>query len=390
MDSFTGSFAVKPITAYEKYYSLHAENITTKIRSQKINVSKTNELLIAESIGIVTKGHVIDQNTSEALANVIVFVAERGSVLKFKTAISDENGNFCFLFDQFYDEKETYISCYSKDGFLHLPNAAVEFDGKFLTQLSKHSVEYINDEYEKSFDTLNLQKAIINKAYKITNIDRSELDTIVKETYEQLYFIDKYDFSVNMDDYVVLNDFLEISREILPFVKIRDTKEGYKCSILDTRSNLTRENPLILIDGVPLNNLEQLLDWGSEKIQQIDLMFEPRYYGDIAFSNGMLFIWTRENDFWNVNDYPFNNRLSFQGFQLPFNIDFPTYTGTKSKQAPDFRQTLYWNADIEMHSNPTTEIDFYSSDETGWFEIIVEGVADHKHPVYVRKLIFIE
>lgn len=388
--TFTGSVAVKATSASELYYALKAGNITQQIKSNSLVKSKNEQLLLAESKGIVVKGQVLDKTTNQPLANTIVFVAHEGSQLNFRTAITDENGNFCFLYSLFYGVKTTYVTCFSIDNFKYLPNAFVKFDSRFLDEAETHNVEYFANEYEKSYDTLNLKKSIINRAYKISPVSEEQGDTIVKKSFEELYFINEYELSVNLDEYVEFTDFLEISREVLPFLKTRKHEQGYICSIVDAGSNIVRKNPLILVDGVPLTNMDYLVKWGSDKIKQIDLKIEPRFYGDIVFLNGIVFVWTREQDFWSsISNIP-NQKHTFVGFQNPMNIEFPIYSDTQIKSIPDFRQILYWNPSIDTEQGKSVEFDFYTSDEKGLFEVVVEGIVDVKHPVYLRKLIRIE
>jgi uncharacterized protein YfaS (alpha-2-macroglobulin family) len=42
---------------------------------------------------------------------------------------------------------------------------------------------------------------------------------------------------------------------------------------------------------------------------------------------------------------------------------------------PDFRNTLYWNAEMNTDKTGSAAIEFYSSDESGEFIITVEGIT---------------
>jgi hypothetical protein len=85
-------------------------------------------------------------------------------------------------------------------------------------------------------------------------------------------------------DFVSLPDFIEIARELLPDVKIREVDGKYMAWV---RNSSTLEffsgTPVIFLDGVYQENLDQIMKMGSDMIRKIEILNTERIYGDVSF-----------------------------------------------------------------------------------------------------------
>jgi len=74
----------------------------------------------------------------------------------------------------------------------------------------------------------------------------------------------------------------------------------------------------------------------------------------------------------------FEGSLGKKDFYQPdYSID-----SIRLSRIPDYRNTLYWNADITTPEDGVAEIEFYTSDEGMEYLIIVEGFTSGGKKVY--------
>lgn len=388
ISSFKGSMSVKAISPYELYYdSLNYKQIkNAPIFDQKQKYENTFD----ESKGIIYSGKVVNKQTLEPLPNILVIASVEGTDINFRTALTDADGNFNILLNSFYNNSEFYFNCFVYPSLKYHGLAKVIMNSKFLS--SNSTPMYTDDfsEFEKSNDTLNVLKATINKAYSLSYVNKTKTIVSDEKSYEQLFLLGKNSHTTNLDDYIELIDFAEVVREIVPFARIKEKRGKYSMSTVDPVVNIVRDNAIVFVDGVPLRQLNKLISTKSNEIARIDVMGEPRYYGNIGFENGLVFVWTRKSDFWEKMDSDQYQSYSLKGLQSKVKYEFPNYSNIPQDKIPDFRQTLYWNPDIKYSSKSSSGIEFYSSDEGGWFELVLNGISDTGKPILIRDFIYVE
>ena len=111
-------------------------------------------------------------------------------------------------------------------------------------------------------------------------------------------------------------------------------------------------NPLVLVDGVPVYDLEKVLSISSKDLEKIDV-FTTRYYISDIVMDGILHFVTKKG---NLDVIDLDRSVYHVQYDLPESRhDFysPDYSTDKllNDRIPDFRNTLYWNA--EMHTDKT-------------------------------------
>lgn len=63
------------------------------------------------------------------------------------------------------------------------------------------------------------------------------------------------------------------------------------------------------------------------------------------------------------------------GFQSPKEFYAPIYLSPNENRGKDHRNTLYWKPDIVTKEDGTAEVEFYTSDQTGIYKVVLEGVG---------------
>lgn len=374
------SLTVKPITPIEKKYSSLNDN-------RQISQPPSFNIKQKTRQGIILRGQVQLPEKTDSLSGLVIFLTLNDTIFRFYYSYPDEQGYFCFNLYNYTGYQDIYLSAYEHPNLSPIKDVKFEIINNFIISDGSNIPQREVLEYRAITDTFNVFKSIINKAYEnpIAHYDlKSKRDTSL---WSHKYMVGEFNDVVNIDDYIYLPNFIEISKEILPLVKYRN-KNGAKITLFNKEGYLN--NPLVFVDGSPLVEIEKLESWNSSNIKQIKVKTASRVYGDLLFKSGFVFIWTKQNNFWETttSEYIFNYKI--QCYQNKVTFKYPDYPNRGNQKMPDYRQSLYWNPGIVINNQMPVNINFYTSDETGDFEVLLHGVTSTGIPITISKTITIE
>ena len=380
------SITVKP--SYKLESELSTKNYPIN-QLKELPSTNSGNTTSATDPGIVISGIVSEQSTGKVLENTVVFLSFQDSLIRLRYDITDADGNFCFYLNGYHGQQTAYLNAFRYPEMSQLTNVTFEMNSNFLDEKGENLTGKVIG-FKPASDTMTVLKSIVKKAYQqasSNNIDIPLRDTL---PLESIFLTGKISQTVFPGDFIRLKDFEDIAREILPLVRYRETKEGYKLSLIDSKSEIVRENPVVFIDGVPTTDYELFASLSTDKIERIDIKSQPRAFGDVLFENGMLFIQTKKNNFWSLNTQTYNPEIVLQCHQLPLEIIFPDYSEKNLAENPDFRHILYWNPSVTLTPDESWQGSFYTSDEKGEFVVILEGISKTGEPVYQQKIITVQ
>jgi hypothetical protein len=338
-----------------------------------------NGRFLPEEKGEIISGWVINQLSGIAVANSCVFLSAEDSVVNLQYNFSDLNGFFRFLLKDYYFGKDIVFSV--KD---NAPNKKlkIELEDKFEIKNNYLPINYeanlaLKDYILKSQDIVNIQK-IYDAVYKAEIKKQFKSSIICPRLYYKPYY------SVKPSDFIPLVDFIDITREILP-PQLRLSKQNtrYYANMADENQHLfLNEEPVIFLDGVLIDNINQIIQLGSDKIKMVDLICTRYNYGNLIFP-GILAVYSSSKEIKNIQPFDNSIRLQLEKFH-PYSV-FTTrmHSGDSSAVNPDFRQLLYWNPNIDISQNHTQVPEFYASDHSGNYFIMVEGISSDGVPISV-------
>jgi hypothetical protein len=329
-EGFHGALSVRPVSVCEQQNQKLNWNSTLESVMSTSNSDEqiSSENVINENKGIIISGIAKHKVTNNPIPRIMILMAFEDSVIRIKQCITDSSGNFSFLVTNCFERQDVYLSAYSYPNMELLTHVGMKLNNKFLNGKFEFSSNGKFNGYQQSTDSLNLMKSIITKAYDINNFKTVGCNNGDEISYEHSFIAGELSRTTLIDDYVSLPDFYQIAREILPFVRIKIRNDSYKFILFDGNNNLVRENPMVLVDGIPLTNYKELKEWGSDRIKRIQVKVEPRYYGDVPFENGLILIWTRKLDFWKSANCVNTHKFTIPSFQKDLIFDFPNYSST--------------------------------------------------------------
>ncbi|RLD45957.1 MAG: hypothetical protein DRI88_08135, partial [Bacteroidetes bacterium] len=121
---------------------------------------------------------------------------------------------------------------------------------------------------------------------------------------------------------------------------------------MDKKTNQLYGNPLILLDDLPVFNVNELLKINPELIERISVINSTYVYGEHVF-RGIVFLETTTTNFAGMELPSSSTFLEFQTLE-----DRAVHTSPdaakKDQRKPDFRNLLFWEPEITIGKNGST------------------------------------
>ena len=186
-----------------------------------------------------------------------------------------------------------------------------------------------------------------------------------------------------LDDYTRFPTLEDVLREYVPGVQVRLRRDGFHYMVMD-RPNQTifHDNPMTLLGGVPIFNLNQLMRLDPLKVRKLDVVTGRYYHGPLTY-NGVVSFTTYQG---NLGGYQLPAQAlleSYEGLQGQREFYAPRYETAPQQQSrlPDFRNLLYWNPSVQLAANQPRTLDFYTSDQAGRYVIVCcKALASRAYP----------
>ncbi len=185
----------------------------------------------------------------------------------------------------------------------------------------------------------------------------------------------------HLDDFHRFPTIRETLVEITPDLRIRKDIKG-KPQIQTVLEGVVRDNTefsgnmLVMIDGVPVKDIEKLLEFDAMLIGDI-YIYPYNYSLGNAIFNGVVDFVTKQGD---ISSFKFDRNVvivDWQGESYP--VAFTCVNLPEGGR--DYRHTLYWHPQIEIKAGGTAEIQVRTPSYSGRFKVVVEGIASDGTPL---------
>jgi MG2 domain len=323
---------------------------------------------IAELEGHLISGYLRLKTTDEPLKKTDLSLSFVGKTARCQFGKTDEQGEFNFVVKE-PGQNEIVIQPLSPD----ISGYYVELNQPFSSTFSKFKpvTFYLDSSRLNEINKVIIGMQINNiyEPYRQHGSDASK--TIIPDFYG------KPENTINMADYIELTSLKEVVKELLPNVYTLKQNGKHDFKLINKFRGQPFENkPLILVDGVPVYDFEKVLSINSKEIERADII-NTRYFISENVFDGIVSFITKKG---NLSAMEFDNsifRQVYEGCQVQSNFYSPDYSAgeLKNNRIPDYRNTLYWKPDLHTGKDGKTEIDFFTSDESSDYTIIVEGIS---------------
>jgi hypothetical protein len=319
---------------------------------------------IPEKSGLILQGTLQDTG-NKAVANAPVYLSCEDSTANLQYAFTNSDGTFRFFLNPWYFDKTLRIK--PENDF----HGSIEMDDKFASAKGfRTPVVSITGDLTQ-FAAISQQFLTIRKSY-FGNDSSNSTNAAQPAGFRPVVYSNATRI-IKPSDFTYLPDFMEISREILPFIKTRLSGGEYKASVFDPQTQVYNDL-LVFIDGYLAENIGQAIYLDSKKIRKIEIVTSPRIIGELLIP-GVISITTNNHEIENLAWNHLVRTIEPENI-LKQELPYPFDTGSLQRNIPDFRQLLYWNPSPPTDNKMLLTFETTTSDCTGKFEIVVSCIGD--------------
>lgn len=339
-----------------------------------------------EAEGRYLSGKIITQNQMNSQESKIVLLSIPGKEAFFRYAMPDKEGNFSFYIENDSLKKDLVIQVAGNpDEDLIRLNSPYWESYATMNGVSEKRL-YEIPSYIREW-SVNYQ---VGRVYGIRPI--AEQVTPDRGFKIPFRFYGTPDFELKMADYILLPDMREVFFELVPGVSLKTGRTGNSITVTNPRENKVYESdPTLMIDGIIISDPSQIAGMNTEIVERIEVMRTEYIVGGYHLY-GIVNVITKEGNF-NSIDLPKNAvRLPYRTYDPEIRFVSPEYSSSQAKESrvPDYRNTLYWNPDVEPGPEGKLSVEFWSSDFRSDFEINIQGMTTDGKPLSAKKIIRVE
>ncbi len=336
-------------------------------KNEGSNNTTGNIFWIPETRGVSISGFVNDKKSEKPLAGINIYLSVLGSDPQFHITQTKANGAFIFSLGYLKGGHEIFIGVKQEDHEEIQLLVNNDFSNDFAP------MQNIPLAIDSTYETL-LEEMLVN--HQSQTIFSREVNTNPDTTVVGFDIFGKADVSVYLSDYIDLADLETVFFELVRTTSIKSIDGRKTLSVLNPETFRVSSNQLFLLDHVPVFNFEALLSIPPAKVKNIDVINRTHYLGDNTLKS-VVMMNTYDGDFAGYVFPEGSIFVEYQTITLQRIFVAPEYLSQSEKESrmPDFRTTLYWNPEISISNNDTT-LRFFTSDNTGVYDVFVRGITE--------------
>ncbi len=369
------SFSVRKLEDLPSTKQITAEEFS-KTASKIEAINKANKIILPELRGEMITGKITCKNNPNDIQNINIGLSIPGKSFTFKAVKTDKNGNFIFNLDKPYYNSSVNIQVIDDKRFNYTVtlNTPSEIDySKLNFQPNINITSALSENLLNRSIASQIENAYYNK--KIDHIQKTKSTSAFYEPIAKEYLL---------DDYTRFSTLKETAIEIVKEMYYEQKGKNFSLHLRDP-SIYTQipEQALVLIDGLLIQNTNELFEYNMKNIDKISVIPGQYYLGPKAF-NGVISFTTKTQDYVSTQTGSYILEASTLTLAVKKEYFTPDYSDkSMNERIPDYRYQLLWLPQITLTSieNP---ISFYTSDVTGTFEITLEGFTDQGIPVSLK------
>lgn len=208
---------------------------------------------------------------------------------------------------------------------------------------------------------------------------------------EDIPFYGKPDISYLLDDYTRFPTMEEVFTEYIRYVIKKRDKGQRNLYVYDLYANLNsivsnellEEPALVMIDGIPLTDMEVLWNYDPLKVERIEVV-KRKYRAGEALFHGIINLSTYRGDFGGEELPPGMAQNLYLSLQQNRTFYAPEYDleASRKSRVPDFRNLLLWEPNLQLTPNSEKILKAFTADDGGTYRIEINGISRSGEAVY--------
>ncbi|MCK5692545.1 MAG: hypothetical protein KAI08_06835 [Bacteroidales bacterium] len=204
---------------------------------------------------------------------------------------------------------------------------------------------------------------------------------------EQIPFYGKPEISVELDEFINLPNLEEVFINLIPKTYVMRRRGSIYFMIQSENPMISWFPPLILIDHIPVLDMEIIMAIPPSKIDHIEVVPEVYVKGDVKYG-GIISLTSRQGDLAGIKLPEGSYFFDYSAFQPSLSPLYPKYSGPG--KIPDTRNTLLWMDHLELHKDTSCKVSFQAASVPGTYLILFRGVSPDGNIVHGLKQIEVE
>jgi len=319
--------------------------------------------------GHLLHGTVLDREGNPS-TGINTFLSVVGKNAELRVARSDAKGNVMYEVHDFFGKQ----------------NVVAQTNANVDSTLKVELKDEVARMPEKTLPEFSLSAGIKNQlvqrnlAMQLQHAFDRQNPTLT-QSIDSLPFYGKAHETYRLDDFTRFPTMEEVMREYIRNVMVRKKNGKFKFIIFDpaTRTFLD-DNPLVMLDGVPVFNLDLVMAYDPLKIRKIDVIPTRYYLGHLAFE-GLINYTTYQG---NLSDFiPRSASIqTVEGLQTSREFFSPRYESKMQQESriPDHRHLLHWAPEVKIDNHGESQLSFFSSDLPGTYLVVVQCLSETGEP----------
>jgi hypothetical protein len=335
---------------------------------------------VPEYSGHIITGKITDDNTKKPIADVLVYLSVPGRRVQLKGCISDTAGLIHFDMKDFFGSNQIIVQPIAGTG----KHYHVEIFSPFSEQLTGNDIPaFTLSENDRNYLQARKFHTEIETGYHEKDLQR--LQTPVIDT---LPFYAKATKTYLLDNYTRFTTMEEVMREYVDEIDVRRRGEDFRfmslnmpateLSNLQTVESMFKNNPLVLLDGVPVFDINKIIAFDPLKVQKLEVVASKYYSGPIV-ADGIVSYTTYKGNLEGYTLDPGDLVLDYDGLQQQRIFYSPDYSTNEKLQSrlPDFREVLYWSPDVDTNEKGQGLFSFFTGDIPGKYFVNIQGISSN-------------
>lgn len=321
---------------------------------------------LPELNGHLVRGRVTNRLTGAPQAGVPAFLTSPSRKVQLYVAVSQVDGSVQFETANLFGTRQLVLQTDYRRDSLHR-----------LELLSPFSTQYAARQ-PAAFELSERLAASLRQRHLQAEVQRRYFGTVppayqLPRPADSAAFYGRPNERYRLDDYTRFKVMEEVMREYVHSVMVRARKDGFHFLVPDQNAHMLSESPLVLLDGMPVFDLNKIMAFDPLKVQQLDVLTTRYFIGPLLY-DGIVSYATYTGD---LAGFPLDAHAllqEYEGLQGEREFYAPRYDTPAQKQSrlPDFRNLLYWNPQADTKA----PLSFYTSDQAGTYRVVVQGLSE--------------
>ena len=340
--------------------------------------NKSSFTYMPENQGHIITGKVTNETTGQPAPNVLVYLSVPGRLVQLYACKSDAQGLIHFNMENFYGAGQVVLQTNTSEDSIYRLQIFTPFSdsnsGEDLPRLT------VSEESGDQLADANLHMEIENAYHE------NDLQKMYPLLIDTLPFYQKPYKTYLLDNYTRFTTMEEVMREYVSEVNVvRRNKHyhfntfnnaGFELQNLQPTERTMMEDPLIMLDGVPVFDVDKIIAYDPLKVQKLEVVAARYILGPIR-ADGIVSYTTYKGDLPGFSLNPHDVILDYDGLQKQRIFYSPDYSTDNARQSrlPDFRDVLYWSPDVNTNTMGEGKISFFTGDIPGKYLVELQGIS---------------